>query len=247
MLELERRQLDDLVLAGEDASEARLEVAPAHRAQEADTAEVDPDHGDPGPEEARQHAQHRPAAEHDGDVRGGGLVGREERVLLRLLRGIEGSTPYSCATACNRAMPAPIWPVLPCVTTAARVIALGGTDGLVDPAVDVIRVRCARSVHEVDEELPVPLRAGQPRVYDARRHGTPFPCRADHALDYPPLHLGSRTTPFPTSERLASNCGLTRTSASQPGRASASTGGSAFVTLMNETSQVTRSGTNGSS
>ena len=35
VLELERRQLDDVVLAGEDACEAVLELAPAHRAQEA--------------------------------------------------------------------------------------------------------------------------------------------------------------------------------------------------------------------
>ena len=33
---------------------------------------------------------------------------------------------------------------------------------LVDPAVDVIGAPCSRAVHELDEELPVPLGAGQP-------------------------------------------------------------------------------------
>ena len=49
---------------------------------------------------------------------------------------------------------------------------------------------------------------------------------------------GSRTTPFGASARPASNCGLTRTSASQPGAASAMAGGSTRVAEMNETSQV---------
>ncbi len=86
VLELERRQLDDVVLAGEDAAEALLEVAPAHRAQEADASEVDADHGNAGAEEARERPQHRAvAAEDDREVGGTCLVGRVDAVLLRLL------------------------------------------------------------------------------------------------------------------------------------------------------------------
>ncbi len=71
------------------------------------------------------------------------------------------STSCSCATACRRASPAPICSGLPCVTTAARAIRLGVArpDGVGDPAVDVIGVRLCRMVDEMDEELPVPLRA----------------------------------------------------------------------------------------
>ena len=57
--------------------------------------------------------------------------------------GKTSSTPCSWATACSRASPAPIWPVFPCVTTAARVTALSRANGLGDPAVDVIGIRCA--------------------------------------------------------------------------------------------------------
>ncbi len=71
------------------------------------------------------------------------------------------STPCSCATACRRASPEPICARWPWVTTAARVTARGLTDGVGNPEVDVIGIRFAGSMHEVDEELPVPLRAGQ--------------------------------------------------------------------------------------
>ena len=50
-----------------------------------------------------------------------------------------------------------------------------------------------------------------------------------------------------TSPRPASNCGLTSTSACQPGAASRSAGGSAMRTEMKETSQTTSCGGNGSS
>ena len=102
---------------------------------------------------------------------------------------------------------------------------------------------------EVQEELPVSLRAGQPRVYDAEELGPATRGRLRrHRRSTRPWISGSRITPpRPTSSRPASNCGLTRTSASQPGFASRSAGGNAMRTLMNETSHVTRSGANGSS
>ena len=45
-------------------------------------------------------------------------------------------------------------------------------------------------MHQVDEELPVPLRTGQPGVYDAGRDRTPRPCGFDDAFEDLSLHLG---------------------------------------------------------
>ena len=53
-LDLERRQLDDRVLAGERAREPGLELAARDRGEEADAAEVDADHRDARAEEARR-------------------------------------------------------------------------------------------------------------------------------------------------------------------------------------------------
>src|SRR4029450_5120952 len=72
--------------------------------------------------------------------------------------------------------------------TAARATRLA--DGLGDPAVDVIGIRFARSMLEMDEELPVSLRAGQSGVYDADRDATPFPRGFDDALENLSLHGG---------------------------------------------------------
>ena len=68
-LDLERRELDGLELAGEHARDAALQLVPWDRAEKPDAAEVDADHGDPRPEEAVQGPEHRPvAAEHDRDL-----------------------------------------------------------------------------------------------------------------------------------------------------------------------------------
>ena len=106
MLELERRQLDDVVLTREDAPEPRLEVAPSHRAEEADAAEVDADDRDARREEARERAQDGAvAAEHHREVGGrcvrarsdpvlGGLVVRVQQLDAVLLRdGLQPREP----------------------------------------------------------------------------------------------------------------------------------------------------------
>ncbi len=98
-LDLERRQLDDLVLACEDPCQPGLQLGAGDRAEEADAPEVDSDHRDAGAEKPRQRAQHRAvAAEHDGEVGcrlvavGGdepvlpGLLGGEDQLHVRLAR-----------------------------------------------------------------------------------------------------------------------------------------------------------------
>ncbi len=86
MLELERRQLDDVVLTREDAPEPRLEVASSHRAEEADAAEVDADDRDTRREEARERSQDRAvAAEHHREIGGRRVRARVDPVLRRLV------------------------------------------------------------------------------------------------------------------------------------------------------------------
>src|SRR5262249_49801398 len=76
------------------------------------------------------------------------------------------STPAVAATAPRRARPGPMVDGLPWVITAAR--RTGSANCFVDPAIDVVRVASVIVLHEVEEELSVALRAGQPGVYDAR-------------------------------------------------------------------------------
>ena len=45
-------------------------------------------------------------------------------------------------------------------------------DGVIDPAVEVFWEAGSGAVPEVEEELTVSLRAGKPRVYDARDFGS---------------------------------------------------------------------------
>src|SRR5207247_8255096 len=81
---LERRQLDDLVLAAERALEARLELCGPHRREEADRAEVDADHRRPRAERALERTQHRAVPTEDDEE-----VGRPEVAVRRpvVLRG----------------------------------------------------------------------------------------------------------------------------------------------------------------
>ena len=99
-------------------------------------------------------------------------------------------------------------------------------------------MRFAGSMHEMEEELPVPLRTGQAGVYDADRHGIPGPRRLDHRDEHSPSHLGIADDPFRDLAAPRLELGLDE---------DASTGGSAFVAEMNETSQTISSGANGSS
>ena len=73
---------------------------------------------------------------------------------------MRSSTPASRATVVSRASAGPIVCAWPCVTTAARVTALG--DCVTDSLVDVIQEHGVVAVDQVDEELAVALRAGQP-------------------------------------------------------------------------------------
>src|SRR5207248_9840660 len=85
--------------------------------------------------------------------------------------GKTSSTPCSPASASSRPSAGPIVSGFPCVTTAARRTRL--PDCVVDPGVELIWPLRPLAVHEVEEELAVPLRAGQPGVYDARGLGLP--------------------------------------------------------------------------
>ena len=68
-LRLERRQLDDDVVASEHAHQPLLEPVRIDRGKEADAPEIDADHGDRRAEEALECAQHRPVAtQHHGEV-----------------------------------------------------------------------------------------------------------------------------------------------------------------------------------
>ena len=213
-VDVERRQLDDPPLAGEGAREAVVHRLGRHRREEADPAEVDADHGDGGAEEPVQRPQHRPvAAEHDGEV---GVVGLDDLGAGRL------RTIASTARAGLAITSGSPWrddgDRRTGQTTAAS-IQLSSSSGRRAPG------RC----DEVEEELTVSLRAGQARVYDA--HDLRIPAERGLVRPLVPLSFASRvevtTPPLPTSPRPASNCGFTSTTASQPGAASASAGGSA--------------------
>src|SRR2546421_1537291 len=80
--------------------------------------------------------------------------------------GKTSSTPCSPASASSRPSARPIVSRLPCVTTAARRTRL--PDCAIDPVVELIRTLRPPAVHEVEEELAVPLRAGQARGYASR-------------------------------------------------------------------------------
>src|SRR5207248_2990665 len=77
-------------------------------------------------------------------------------------------TPHDAATARTRST-ASSTSTRPCATTAA---VLTGRDRCVDSLVEVIGKRGVVGLREVEEELPVALRAGKPRVYDAE-HARP--------------------------------------------------------------------------
>ena len=68
--DLERRQLEHPVVAGEHALDAALQLVRHDRGQEADASIVHSDHRDAGAEEPREGTEHRPVpAEDDRDVR----------------------------------------------------------------------------------------------------------------------------------------------------------------------------------
>src|SRR2546423_2926576 len=95
--------------------------------------------------------------------------------------GSSSSTPASRATFSSRSSAGPIVCGLPCVTTAARRTALRDRGG--DPGVDVVGELRALTVNEVEENFPVPLRAGQPGVYGSGRFASPAQRRLGDLAD----------------------------------------------------------------
>ena len=180
-----------------------LEARCGDRRQEADAPVVDADHRHTGAEES---ARARGASSRRRRARSRGRR-RPSRRRARPAR--------AAATARSRASASPT-PARSIVTTAAR-----STDGIGDPAVEVGWELRLLSLDEVEDELMVSLRAGKPRVYDPAR----LRSEREQRLSRPRARrdgglAGSRTTPFGVSARPASNCGLTSTSACQPGAAS---------------------------
>ena len=216
------------------ARRSRSSSSGVDRREEADAAEVDADHGHVAAEELGERAQHRAvAAERDDEV--------------GVARGVvdELDTPAALgdrAHARDRR-----------VRRRAAVRddrgGLTGRDRCVDSLVEVIGKRRVVGLREVEEELPVALRPGKPGVYDADDARPPAERRLGdlaHARARAPRGRGRRR---PCRRRR----GRPRTAASRgrppasPGAASASAGGSAVRREMNETSQTTSCGANGSS
>src|SRR5579862_938823 len=77
-------------------------------------------------------------------------------------------TPFAAATPRTRSIAGPT-SMRPCPTIAI----VSGLDGCGDSLVEVIWEGRVVGLREVDEELPVALRARQTRVYDAERRGPP--------------------------------------------------------------------------
>src|SRR2546423_5202435 len=112
-------------------------------------------------------------------------------------------TPAPSATARTRSTASRTL-TRPCATTAA--VSTGECS--FDPLVEVIGKRRVLGMREVEEELPVPLRPREPRVYDAEHARPPRRCHPGHLACERPPHVGVRTfSPFPYD--LAS-CALLR-------------------------------------
>ena len=244
-VDLERRQLDHAVVAGEDAREARLELVACDRRQEPDAAEVDAEHRARRVPRKRVSARSIVPSPPSTTARSASAVRRRLDAVARGLVLVEEQLDAGGSAAARRRVDAPgrRRASRPCVTTAAR-----STGGIGDPAVELGGELGLLCVDEVEDELMVSLGPGQARVYDPGhsrrpRRATPRRPRAARAAAPP----GRARRPSARRPGPASNCGLTSTSACQPGAASASAGGSAVCTEMNETSQVTSCGANGSS
>src|SRR5256885_8924800 len=94
------------------------------------------------------------------------------------------STPARSATARTRSTAS--WTsTRPCATTAA----VSTVECVLDSLVEVIGKRRVLRVHKVEEDLPVPLRAREPRVYDAADARSPRRRRLGDLPHHPPPHL----------------------------------------------------------
>src|SRR5512142_228615 len=97
------------------------------------------------------------------------------------------ATPRTRSTACRTS-------IRPWATTAA--VSTG--ECVLDPRVEVIGKRRLLGMDEVEEDLPVPLRPGQPRVYDAADGGLPGERGLRHLAHHPPPYLGiAHDAPLP--------------------------------------------------
>src|SRR6185437_5435968 len=94
------------------------------------------------------------------------------------------STPARAATARVRSTAA-LTSTRPCATTAA--VSTG--ECVLDSLVEVIGKRRVLGMHEVEEDLPVPLRAREPRVYDAADARPPGRRRLGDLAHHPSPHL----------------------------------------------------------
>src|SRR5262245_9975604 len=115
--------------------------------------------------------------------------------------GKTSSTPRSCARARRRSSGWRTVSAWPCVITAARC-----TSGrrVVDPVLEVIGKLRPLALHEVQEELAVPLRAGQAGVYDAAYLRSPPRYFLHHLAQHPPpdLAVADHAPPGLSSRRL---------------------------------------------
>src|ERR671925_57194 len=94
------------------------------------------------------------------------------------------SMPRSRASCSTRSSASPT-SARPCATTATRL-----TDGIRDPVVERGRKRRTRAVDEMEEELTVPLRAGEAGVGDADGLAVPLERRFGKRPDHPPMDRG---------------------------------------------------------
>src|SRR5580765_4544756 len=72
------------------------------------------------------------------------------------------------------------------MTAAVRT---GSADGVFDPVVELMWQRGVVAMDEVQEELPVSLRAGQARVYDAQELSRPCEGGLGHVAENAPVHI----------------------------------------------------------
>src|SRR5436853_185764 len=100
--------------------------------------------------------------------------------------GSSSSIPRSSATARSRESEWLLVSAWPCVITAAR---FTSGSGVVDPVFELIGILRPLALDEMQEELAVPLRAGQAGVYDAGHLRPPAGRVRGDLAQHPPPHL----------------------------------------------------------
>ena len=236
---------DDLELTAERPHEAHLELVRLHRAEEADTPEVDADHGDARAEGRAEGAEHRPvASEYDDELGVGWVAVRLQAVARGLLRphdevdaGVPGDPQEPVHAVADLAGPpvrderGPRHGRRAAYPTAASIrrSSSSGSEGV------SLAIRWTTNSR-------FPFGPGWPESTTPATRAPHEAADAQNARSTRRCTSGSRTTPFGASARPASNWGLTRTSASHRGVASATAGGRTRVAEMNETSQTISSG-----